>query len=369
MKLLTFQAKNFRNLKRVEHQPSAGLNILVGENAQGKTNLLEAIYVLATGNSFRTHNDRHLINDQAESYELRSTYELEGRCFENSVAYSAATGKMMTFNGRKSHQNHPDRLRVVLFTPDDLYLVKGSPSRRRFFLDFLLKQTGGEYGYYLDNYVKILKKRNYLFKNNQANSRAWEITTELFIEHAARVILSRIQMVQRLDELAAPFYQNISGEQGSGLKIRYALSFPVENGKINLDILKLSLFNHLKQVQEQERLRRSSLTGPHLDDLNLYLNDHVARQFASQGQQRNIVVSLKMAEIMAICQAKGEYPIFLLDEVLSELDNERQNRLISYLEGASFQSFLTTVNLENYRFNQYKASISRISSGQLLRKE
>lgn len=369
MRIIRYQTRNFRNLHPMEHYPSPGLNILVGDNAQGKTNILEAICVLATGASFRTHNDRVLIKYDSPSYELKAAYEYDNRTFENSVSFSQASGKVLTLNGRKIQQNHPDRLRVVIFTPDDLYLVKGSPGRRRYFLDFLLKQASGDYAYHLDNYAKILRKRNLLFKNNQAKGKGYDITTELYVENAVRLILARLQMVSRLDELAGPLYQDISGEKGSGLKIRYALSFPVENGKINLDILKLSLMTHLQHIEEQEGKRRTSLAGPHLDDLNMYLNDHPARQYASQGQQRNIAVSLKLSELMAMQKARGEYPVFLLDEVLSELDQERQDRLMSYLEGAAFQSFLTTVNLEDHLLNQYNTLINRVSSGQLLGKE
>jgi energy-coupling factor transporter ATP-binding protein EcfA2 len=140
------------------------------------------------------------------------------------------------------------------------------------------------------------------------------------------------------------------------------------NGKINLDILKLALKTHLQHVEEQENRRRTSMAGPHLDDLNMYLNDRPARQYASQGQQRNIAVSLKLAELMALQRSRGEYPVFLLDEVLSELDQERQDRLMSYLEGAEFQSFLTTVNLEDHLLNRIMLLINRVSSDTTLRK-
>lgn len=369
MKIIHYRAVNFRNLRNVEHRPSPVMNIIVGDNAQGKTNLLEAICVLATGSSFRANSDRVLVNNQSQAYELSASYEYSQRLFETKVKYDCTAGKTITLNGRKTNPHHLDRLRVVTFTPDDLYLVKGSPSKRRFFLDFLLKQASAEYGYHLDNYVKILRKRNFLLKKNQANTKTFALTTEVFVEQAARIILSRIQMINLLDQLGGPLYKDISGEDSGGLKFRYAISFPLDNGKINFDILRISMLNHLKQIFEQECIRKSSLTGPHRDDINIYLNDHPARQFASQGQQRSIAVSLKLAELMAMQQAQGEYPVFLLDEVLSELDNERQQRLLSYLQEASFQSFLTTVHLDNNRFKECQASIYRMKGGQLSGKE
>jgi DNA replication and repair protein RecF len=369
LKVIDYRATNFRNLLCVEHQPSPAMNIIVGDNAQGKTNLLEALCVLATGSSFRTNSDRVLVNDQAEAYELSSNYEYDQRCFETNIKYNARTGKVITLNGRKTNPHHPDRLRVVVFTPDDLYLVKGSPSRRRFFLDFLLKQAGAEYGYHLDNYVKILRKRNVLLKKNQANTKTFKLTTEVFVEQAVRLVVARIQMVNLLDQLVGPLYQDISGENLGGLKLRYAISFPLDSGKINFENLRISMLNHLDTIKEQECARKSSLSGPHREDINIYLNNHPARQFASQGQQRSIAVSLKLAELMAIQQAKGEFPVFLLDEVLSELDKERQQRLLEYLQKASFQSFLTTVNLEKNQFADSQASIYRMSGGKLSGKE
>lgn len=369
MKVIHYKVSNFRNLINVEHRPSHAMNIIVGENAQGKTNLLEAICVLATGTSFRTPSDRVIVNDQAQSYEVWGCYEYEERCFETRIKYDRSQGKKFTLNGRKINPHHPDRLRVVIFTPDDLYLVKGSPSRRRFFLDFSLKQASTEYGYHLDNYAKILRKRNALLKNNQANTKTFALTTDVFVELAVKIIIARINMVNLLDQLAGSLYKDISGEDKGGLKLRYAISFPLDNGKINFDILRLSMLNQLKLINEQECARKSSLIGPHRDDIHIYLNDHPARLFASQGQQRSIAVSLKLAELTALQKTQGEYPVFLLDEVLSELDNERQQRLLSYLQEASFQSFLTTVHLDNQHFKDNRASVYRMTKGQLSGKE
>lgn len=369
LKVIHYQVNNFRNLINVEHRPSPALNVIAGENAQGKTNLLEAICVLATGTSFRTSSDRVMVNEKAQSYQVWGRYEYQERCFETTVKYDRDQGKKITLNGRKTNPHNPDRLRVVVFTPDDLYLVKGSPSRRRFFLDFFLKQASTEYGYQLDNYVKILRKRNALLKNNQAATKTFALTTEVFAEEAVKIILARINIVNLLDQLAGPIYEEMSEEQGGGLKIRYAISFPLDNGKINFDILRSAMLNQLKQIYEQECARKSSLIGPHRDDINIYLNDRPARQYASQGQQRSIAVSLKLAELAALQKTKGEYPVFLLDEVLSELDNERQKRLLRYLQGASFQSFLTTVHAESPYFKGNEAYVCHMANGQLFRKE
>lgn len=365
MKLSGLQVKNFRNIKQLELSPDQGLTILSGENAQGKTNILESIFVLATGNSFRTHTDQDMINYDAQSYALNSRHIFNDRKIDQTIIYSSIQGKTRLINSNRANQIHPDRLRVVLFTPDDLFLVKGSPSKRRYFMDFLLKQLSNEYYFHMESYTKILKKRNLFLRKAQANSKAFAITNDLFIDSAAQVIINRINMVNLLEDIAVSIHDKLSA--GAELKLRYALSFPVESGKINLDILKESMATRMKQIYEQEIRRQTTLLGPHRDDINLYLDNKLARQYASQGQQRNIAVTLKLAEIFAIKKVQGFYPVMLLDEVLSELDEKRQMRLMEYLNNTGFQSFLTTVRSDKL-FNN-GGSVYLVNQGQLLRKE
>ena len=165
MKLRQVEARDFRNLARLNYQPGPGLNILLGDNAQGKTNILESIYVLSTGSSFRTGQDKNMVAYEKEVAILRGRYDYNERDFEAVLSYNLKEGKNFTLNSKKTSFNNSDRLRVVLFTPDDLYLIKGSPGKRRQFLDFILGQIKSEYDYNLANYVKILKKRNFLLKN------------------------------------------------------------------------------------------------------------------------------------------------------------------------------------------------------------
>ena len=365
MKLSGLQVKNFRNIKQLDLLPDQGLTIFSGENAQGKTNILESIFVLATGSSFRTNTDQDMINYDAQAYVLNSRHIFNDRKIDQNIIYSAIQGKTRLINGKRANQIHPDRLRVVLFTPDDLFLIKGSPSKRRYFMDFLLKQLSNEYYFYLESYVKILRKRNLFLRKAQANSKAFAINNDLFIDCAAQVIINRINMVNLLDNIAVSIHDKLSG--GGELKLRYALSFPVESGKINLDILKEAIAIRMKQINEQEIKRQTTLIGPHRDDINFYLDNRLARQYASQGQQRNIAVTLKLAEVFAIKKVEDFYPVMLLDEVLSELDEKRQLRLMEYLNNTGFQSFLTTVRSDKLFDNG--GSVYLVNQGQLLRKE
>ena len=361
MKLRQVEARDFRNLARLNYQPGPGLNILLGDNAQGKTNILESIYVLSTGSSFRTGQDKNMVAYEKEVAILRGRYDYNERDFEAVLSYNLKEGKNFTLNSKKTSFNNSDRLRVVLFTPDDLYLIKGSPGKRRQFLDFILTQIRSDYDYYLANYVKTLKKRNLLLKREQSNTRSFKIIEDIFIENAARVILARINLISILDESSSSIYKEISLE--GQLKTRYAITFPIDNGKINLDILKTALKKQIKEKAEEEVRRKISLVGPHLDDMHIYQNGKMARYFASQGQQRNIAVALKLAELYTFRKISGFYPVFLLDEVLSELDAQKRQLLLDHLQEAEFQSFLTSVNLSDIKYGQ--AAISIVEKGSL----
>ncbi|MGI6467688.1 MAG: DNA replication/repair protein RecF [Syntrophomonadaceae bacterium] len=366
MRLKEIGLKNFRNLIQVNFQPQAGLNIISGANAQGKTNLLEAVYFLATTTSFRSGKESNLINHQASCCSVQAYYQKENREIESRISLDREKGKVFAINSKKAHRHHADRLRVVLFTPDDLYLIKGSPARRRDFLDFALTQLSRPYAYELSNYQGLLKRRNEMLRKGQGMSRVFDITDELFVKSAAEVVLSRIRFVYRLQEAAKSIYQRLGGEAES-LHLRYALSFPVDSDKINLDILKQALLQTGHEKRSLEIMRKASLLGPHLDDLNIYVGDKLARLFASQGQQRILAIVLKLAELYAFADIKGFYPLFLLDEVLAELDQNHKALLLQELSQADYQSFLTSVETISVIPNQ--ASNFLVKKGIIVRKE
>lgn len=360
------QVRNFRNLKKIDYDPSPGLNIFLGDNAQGKTNLLESIFVLAAGSSFRNATDANLVNHEASGYIVKTNYLISDRLMEARLEYRLSQAKIFSINNKRCSQNHKDRIRVVLFTPDDLFLIKGSPGKRRAFLDFILKQLSGEYLFNLDNYNSILKKRNLLLKKEQTTGKSFKVINDLFIENAIRLIIQRINFVNLLDEITQPIYKEINQERNQ-LKTRYALSFVVDSDKINTDVLYQAMQKHMDDNMHQEISRRKTLIGPHLDDINIYQDQRLARTFASQGQQRNMAISLKLAEMYAFRRVKGFYPILLLDEVLSELDEAKRKMLINHLHQAEFQTFLTSVNIDNVDKSNDARFI--VKDGNLLRKE
>lgn len=362
MKITSLYIKNFRNLNQLKIDNIGKINIFSGKNGQGKTNILEAIYNLSTGNSFRTNSDRHMLSFNETFYHINSHYLIDDRLFDIILTFDINKGKQFYLNRKKTSRLHTDRLRVVLFTPDDLYIIKGPPSKRRNFIDFILKQSSNEYVNLLDKYSKILNKRNYLLKKGQSNTNVFKSLNEIYIEIAAQIILYRINFINILDDIASAINKQIND---SNLRIKYALSFSIESDKINLDILQQKLFEEIRKKEEQEIKRKISLIGPHLDDINIYHNDKLARLYASQGQQRNIAIILKLSEISTFYRLKGYYPILLLDEVLSELDHDRKILLMDYLLAADFQTFLTAVDIEN--INLKNININMVENGNIIR--
>jgi DNA replication and repair protein RecF len=344
LRITNLKLQNYRNINDLDYQPGPGLNIITGQNGQGKTNLLESIFVLAAGYSFRAGNYQNLLAYDKNSFSVKIDYSWQERQFTSQLDYKSGKAKFFINNKNASHRSE-DTLKVVLFTPDDLYIVKGTPAKRRSFVDFVLCQISPDYRYDLDNYSKTLKKRNLLLKQEQTNSRTFGIINQIFIENAVSVIIKRINFINLLAEIVNNIYKEID-TMSAEIKIKYAVSFPIDSARISLDILYQALEQSINNNRKQEKLRRTSLSGPHIDDINIYHNDKLARFFSSQGQQRTIALSMKLAEMYTFKKIKGFYPIFLLDEVLSELDNEKQRKLLEQLEKEDFQSFLTSVYIK-----------------------
>lgn len=367
MFLQAFRIKNFRNIENVYYEPADQLNIFIGENGQGKTNLLEAMYVLAQGSSFRSVNDIDLLRYNSDQYEIQGRYVNEDKKVDAVLSYRSSGSKVFKINGKKNALKSTERLRVVVFTPDDLYLVKGPPSLRRSFLDFGLKQISADYHHYWDDFYSLLRKRNIAIKRSPGSLKGLEILDEMFCERAAHIILARLNYVNVINSRARDIYKALN-PAGGEVMIRYALSFALGNGKINVDGIKGALAEEIQGKRALEAQRGASMFGPHRDDVYLYLDGRLARSFASQGQQRNLVVSIKLAEMEAFREVKGYYPVFLLDEVLAELDEEKKRLLLEFLGRAEFQCFLSSVNLDVLEKTN-RAKISLVQAGSLLRRE
>ncbi|SHH16213.1 DNA replication and repair protein RecF [Thermosyntropha lipolytica DSM 11003] len=348
MKVKELAVKNFRNIKEIllPEERLGNLNIFTGNNGQGKTNLLEALYILSGNSSFRSPNYDHLVNYEKEYFNINAKYTAGEKDLEIGLTYTRSKSKEIFLNRKKIRSKHPYIPKVVLFIPDDLYLIKGSPGRRRNFIDFMLKQISAEYAYLIEEYGKILKKRNLMLKKEAIRDKTLNILDGMLTEKAALIIMQRINLINMLEKEVRDIYSFLNKEEAD-IKIKYALSFPIPDEKVNISTLKARMAEELIKIRNQEGMRKTTLLGPHLDDINFYYNNKLARFFSSQGQQRNLVVALKIAEAQTFCRIRGFYPLFLLDEVLSELDYERRNLLLKYLGEAEFQTFMTAVNIDD----------------------
>ena len=318
--------KNYRSYKKQTFDFDDKLNILVGDNAQGKTNILEAIFFLIIGKSFRTNKERDIINfDSTQSY-------VEG---EFSKRYRDITIEMFfDYNHKKSIKIDGVPIKrigelmgyanAVFFSPEELKLVKDSPQERRRFMDIDICQTNKRYFYLIGRYEKVLANRNKLLKSSsdlEIIKQTIDIWDRALAELAEKIFIERKDFIEILSPYAKLAHEYISGGKET-LKIEYKSSFN-ENYKENM--LKTLQKNLTKDFKNG-----FTSIGVHRDDIDIYLNDIEVKSFGSQGQQRTAALSLKLAELEIIKQRTGEYPILLLDDVFSELDNYRKNKLLKF---------------------------------------
>lgn len=350
MRLNELQIKNYRNYETLSLHFNKNLVIFLGENAQGKTNILESIYVLAMTKSHRTSSEQELIR-----------WETDGAYISGLVDRGRSTIPLELFlskKGRKTKVNHIEQkklssyigqLNVILFAPEDLSLVKGSPQVRRKFLDMEIGQIDPIYLYDLVQYQTVLKQRNQYLKQlaekKQTDEVYLDVLTEQLIDFGSKIILARQKFVQRLGYWANALHQKISQEK-EVLQINYLSNIPATCQ--TLQDIQQHFSHSLAQVKERERFRQMTLVGPHRDDLDFLINDKDVQTFGSQGQQRTTALSVKLAEIDLMKEETGEYPVLLLDDVMSELDDSRQLHLLATIEG-KVQTFLTTTTLDHVK--------------------
>jgi DNA replication and repair protein RecF len=372
MHIEQLQLKNYRNYDQLDISFADKINVIVGENAQGKTNLMEAIYVLAFTRSYRTPRERELIKWNNEYAKIEGMVKKKNRIFPLEIIISKM-GKKAKLN-RLEQQRLSDyigALNVVMFAPEDLTLVKGAPQIRRRFIDMELGQIQPRYIYHLGQYQKVLKQRNRLLKQmqlqrgkKQDQSIVLQVLTEQLVEHATILLQRRFSFLELLRKWAIPIHYEIS-RQLEQLEINYNATIDVseDTSKEKIETVYLDKFN---DMQQNEIDRGTTLIGPHRDDLAFYINNKDVKTFGSQGQQRTTALSIKLAEIDLIYNEVGEYPILLLDDVLSELDDYRQSHLLSTIQG-KVQTFVSTPSVDGIHHETLrKAELFRVKNGMIV---
>ncbi|MDE6953995.1 MAG: DNA replication/repair protein RecF [Erysipelotrichales bacterium] len=341
MKINHLELKNFRNYEYcfVEFDPF--INIFIGKNAQGKTNLLEAIYILSLSKSFKTNIIEEFILFENEFSKLKGNITTNNKDMNLEIVLSTL-GKKAIINHKeiKKSSDYVGYLNVVLFIPEDLMLIKGSPRLRRKLIDMEISKISPIYMYNLNKYNHLLKERNKYLKmlhdKHQKADDYLEVLTEQMTSLQVDLIKKRIEFVELLNSITTSMYDYISLHKEK-LSIEYKSMYK----SIDYE----TIYSKYQKNYQRDITYCQTMDGLHKDDMVMFLDGKNANVFASQGQQRSIVLAIKIALLELIKKEIGEYPILLLDDVLSELDSTRQTKLLNLIQG-KVQTFLTSTSIE-----------------------
>ena len=335
--------KDFRSYEKGFVSFENGVNIIYGGNARGKTNILEAIFLLSYARSHRCAREGEMIRHGSSHAKVSAKFSSKGRSHTGEIILFADKKKQIKINKIPIDKTSElmGYLSVVMFCPEDLRLVKGSPRERRRMMDLCICQISKRYLNTLSGYLKILEQRNKLLKCNPDSNSLW-VWDEKLAMHGSEVICLRKKFIDQINVYAARAHYEISGEK---LEISYKCGAGVESFS-SIDSIKEQFLKELSKVAEREKRFGISLAGPHRDDFEIFINSKEAKAFASQGQQRTAALSLKLAEVLLIKDTKKESPVLLLDDVLSELDGKRQSYIMQNISG--MQVIITCTDLPQF---------------------
>ena len=340
MKLKKLNLKNYRNYQDFEYDFIQNKTLIVGKNAQGKTNILESIYYLCTLDSNRIKKDSELIMFDKELLTIKAEVEKSDTEVELEVVINPPKNKILKVNGLKK-QKSKDFLRVlscVNFSSSDLLLLRGEPQNRRKWLDMAIFQVYPLYYEKLAKFNKIrLQKANYLAQG-MINKDMLDVYNQQLSIASANVIYLRMKYLEQLENIAKIKHSSMAENENLSIKYR-----TITEEFLGVKELNELIYSKLKEIQEDEIRRMQCLIGAHRDDIDFYINDIDSKKYASQGQQRTIVLALKLAELQILKEKINETPLLLLDDVLAELDSNRQNYLLSAIED-DIQMIITSVD-------------------------
>ena len=354
MKINKIYAVNFRNYSSCNLDFSSMINVFYGQNAQGKTNILEAIFYSSFGMSHRTFTEDDLLKISCKEMAVGVEYESFSGVHDIKIKKYQQLGrnkKEIFLDGTKVRpKEHYGSLNVVMFSPEDLQLVKGEPSLRRRFFDMQIAQTDPIYYDLLVKYNRVLQQRNKLLKeirDNGGTPQQLEPWNKEFIVLATAIAKKRQLALEKLQAIAGEIYASITGNKET-LTIKYELK--ANNGELlypESDFSAWEIFytNKLKERERIDILRGNTGIGPHRDDIVLLLNDMSLKSFGSQGQQRSGALALKLSQLEYVRREIGEFPVLLLDDVMSELDTNRRAQLLLFIDGR-VQTFITVNDRE-----------------------
>jgi len=354
MKVVRLNLKKFRNIEEITIEPCDGMNVICGENAQGKTNLIEAIWLFTGAKSFRGSKDSMFVKNGEEQALLKMDFYSEGIEKEAEIRIREKRNALLNGNKLKSASMLAGNFNAIVFSPNDLRLVSDGPSVRRRFIDVAIGQLNPYYIEILRNYTRAVTQRNQLIKEYRYDATVGimlDVFEDEIAENGKKLILYRKKYIDKLNNYLPNVYRGISCGKEE-LETRYLC-------KTDENELRDALFDSRKEDMY------SSVTsvGPHRDDIEFKINGFDARNYGSQGQKRSVALSLKLAEAEVIKENVGECPIFLLDDIMSELDPNRQNFILNHIEG--MQTFLTCCDPDNVK-NLKAGRIFNISEGRVV---
>ncbi len=351
--------ENFRNYDNLDVKFKKDFNLIYGNNAQGKTNILEAIYLSAIGKSFQTNKDSEMIKIGKEKAKVEIEYGTKDR--EGKITVEIADKKTFFINGikQKKISDIIGKINIVLFYPDNIDIIKGGPAERRRFLDIMISQLKPNYIHILNKYLKTLDQRNAYLKQIKFDNKSkdmLEIWDESLSQLSYQIYTYRSEYIQKIKEKIKVVHNKITncGQQDEKIEISF-----ISSGKSQKDF-----YENLLRNRENDIRKGYTSTGSHRDDFDIYINDKKVNVYGSQGQQRTSVLSLKLTELNIIQDEIGESPILLLDDFMSELDENRRNNLTNAIENN--QVFITCTDkilVEEKNNTIYHIENAKLSKG------
>ncbi len=358
MIIKSIELTNFRNYESLNLEFDKGTNILYGDNAQGKTNVLEAIYLSSITKSHKGSKDQDIIRFGENEAHLRTYIEKDSDVYKVDMHLRKSGSKIIAVNGEKLKKAAGllGLLNVVFFSPEDLSIIKNSPSERRRFIDMELCQLDSFYLYNLNNYNKIVNQRNKLLKDiytNYSLKDTLDIWDSQLISYGSKIIERRISFINQLNEIIYDIHKKLSGGKEEIL-IKYEPNVLIDDFE-----------GDLKQNQEKDIRFKTTSVGPHRDDICIMVNGIDIRKFGSQGQQRTAALSLKLSEIELVKKVTKDTPVLLLDDVLSELDSNRQNYLLDSI--GNIQTIITCTGLDDFVNDRFEINrVYKVSNGMVV---
>ena len=358
--------QNFRNYDNLQIDFDSEFNIIFGDNAQGKTNIIEALFLCAVGRSHRTSKDIELVRRGETGYYVKVEFEKDTGEALVEVAYSKEEKKKIKINEipAKKIGSLMGHLNIVIFSPEDLFIIKEGPSERRRFLDITLSQLKPSYFYDLQQYSKILAQRNMLLKEISVKKEliaTLDVWNQHLVKTGSRIMRARNEFIDRMDKSARERHNSLT-KGSENLKIIYVPSIESSN-MCDLKEIENSFQKKLAASYNREIQKCTTLYGPQRDDYDILLNQMSTKQYGSQGQQRTSVLSMKLSEIDIMKEVTGENPVLLLDDVLSELDAKRQEYLFENIK--EIQTFITCTDKNLYGKEKKHAKYLNIINGKV----